>query len=222
MSSKSGLDESKVYNLIVEHLKEKRELKLDSAIPYLQNKLRATFLDIDTKIIIKTLQSLIQNKLIVEGSRLVRYDVLNISKRREIYRFIVNNPGVFHYEIVKHLDLSTHVVIWHLRVLKNFKLIKETNIDNHDVYFDKEVSFSEVNKNYFLRRKKSQKILSTLKNVREGMTKTAISRTLKMHPNTVKKYIEALLEIGLLDTKEIGNKTLYLLPDESILRDNLV
>ncbi|MBD3341482.1 MAG: hypothetical protein GF353_20430 [Candidatus Lokiarchaeota archaeon] len=214
MSPKSILDESKLYNLIVEYLEEKRELKLDSAIPYLKTKLRTNSFNINTDIIIKVLRSLIQHKLIVEGSRLVRYDLLNNSKRKKIYRFIVNNPGIFHYEIVKHFDISSHVVTWHLRVLKKFRLIKETNVENHVVYFDKAVTLYEVKKKYFLRRKKSQKIISTLNDVRDGMTKTAISRTLKMHPNTVKKYLKALQEIKILEIKEESNKTLYLLSNE--------
>mgnify|MGYP006294758259 CR=1 FL=1 len=209
MSSKSVLDQSRAYNLIVEYLKDKRELKLDSVVPYLKNKLRTSHLDINNEIIINILRSLIQQKLIVEGSRLVRYDVLNNSKRREIYRFIVNNPGVYHYEIIKELDISSHAVIWHLRVLKNFKLIKETSIDNHDLYFEKALSLYEVRKKYLMRREKSQEIISALNEVSDGMTKTALSRTLNMHLNTVKKYLKALQEIEILERKKMGNKTLY-------------
>ena len=209
MSSKSVPDETKVYNIIVDYLKDKRELRLDSVIPHLKNKLRNSHFDINNEIIINVLRSLIQQKLIVEGSRLVRYDLLNIPKRREIYRFIVNNPGVYHYEIIKQLDISSNAVIWHLKVLKIFKLIKEIDVDNHDIYCDKGVSFSKVKKNYFLRREKSQKIISTLNNERDGMTKTALSRTLNMHFNTVEKYLKALQEIGVIIKEKMGNKTLY-------------
>ena len=44
-----------------------------------------------------------------------------------------------------------------------------------------------------------------------GVNKTKISKELKMHPNTVSKYLNSLQEMQIITKERVGKKDLYFL-----------
>jgi predicted transcriptional regulator len=79
-------------------------------------------ININNRGIEEHLKSLVDKNLIVEGSKLSGYNILNNSKRKKIHEYIANNPGTYFNKIVKDLLLSNHVVVWHLNMLLKFEL----------------------------------------------------------------------------------------------------
>ena len=57
-------------------------------------------------------------------------------KRREILEHIIRNPGIHFNGIVSDLKISKYVAVWHLELLKEFKLIKKLKLENRDLYYD--------------------------------------------------------------------------------------
>ena len=159
--------------------------------------------------IVKILNSFIDRNIIVEGSKLTIEDVLVSKKRREIFKFIEQNPGTYYYNIVRELGMASHVVVWHVEILLDFNLINSIEEDNHDIYFSGEIPPEKAKKLYYLVNEKSKKILSYLESNDMGVTKTEISKNLSMHPKTVKKYINALEHHQLVHSIKDRNKILY-------------
>lgn len=131
-----------------------------------------------------------------------------------IYNHISNNPGIYFYKIVKNLGLSNHVVIWHLNFLIKFNYIRKEIINNQKVYFTPNVKLKEVEKRYFSSRKRSQKILDYLKFNNQGVTKNQLSIELKIHSNTLSKYLESLEKLNLIVKEKMLKKTLYFLNND--------
>ena len=93
---------------------------------------------------------------------------------------------------------------------ENRDISKEV-FDNHDIYFDSSLDFEGVKISYFTSKEKSKKIIDYLKSNNEGTTKTRLSEVLRMHPNTISKYLDSLLKYQIINKEKMSNKTLYFL-----------
>ncbi len=123
----------------------------------------------------------------------------------------LNLTGTYFNRIIKELNLSNHIVVWHLSMLLKFNYVRKEVFDNHDIYFDSSLDFEGVKISYFTSKEKSKKIIDYLKSNNGGTTKTRLSETLKMHPNTITKYLNNLLEHNIIKKEKMANKTLYFL-----------
>ena len=208
--------ENDVYTEIVNYLNSNRTLRLDEIIPYLNSRFSRSSINLNREGITKIVNSFVQRNLIVEGSKLTREEILLNNKRSKIYNYIAKNPGVYYYNIMKKLSISSHVVIWHLNILLEFNYIKKTTIDNHDIYFEVSMDLDIVKVRYYLKNEKCKQIIDHLKNKHLGDSKTSMSRNLKMHPNTIKKYIEILEDLEIVLKTEASNTTMYLLNEVSL------
>ena len=83
------------------------------------------------------------------------------------------------------------------------------NIDNHEVYFDLNVNLRDTNKLYLTSKEKSKKIINYLKINNFGISKTKLSRDLKIHYSTLKKYINSLVEFNIISKVKRSNQILY-------------
>ena len=203
-----------IYEVIKDYLSKNISLEIEELIPFLSARLAKTEIDITQEGIILTVKSLIEKKLIVEGTTLTREEIFTNSKRKEIYDHILENPGVYHYKIMKDLDFSNHLVLWHLSMLLEFDFIKKAKIENHDVLFDINLSFDEVKEKYYLNNEKCKKILDYLVNHNDGNTLNGLSEGLGMHSNTIKKYLRALKNLELIFSKKESNKITYFLDEK--------
>lgn len=203
--------EELVYQIIQEYLNKNRYLQLNEVIPFIKAKLAKKKININETGIISILSSLVKRNIIVEGSKLLQEDILKVRKRRRIYEYILENPGVFYYDIVKTLNISSHVVRWHLNMLVLFNFVNKIKIENHDIYFDVSISQKKAEAIYYISNDKCRKIIEYLKINDHGITKTQLSKDLSMHLNTISKYLEGLENIRLLIRKKFSKKTLYFL-----------
>lgn len=221
MAAKIQQYESNVYMEIQNYLNSNRPLKLEEVIPYLNSRFARSSVPLNREGITEIVKSLVQRNLIVEGSTLTREEILLNAKRNKIYGYITKNPGVYYYNIMKRLNLSSHVVIWHLNILLEFNYIGKTTIDNHDLYFEIGVELDKVTVNYYLTNEKCRLIIEYLKSNKLGHSKTSISKNLSMHPNTVKKYINVLEGFGIVSKTELSSKSVYLLNEVNLYKYKL-
>lgn len=200
-----------VLNVVREYLNKNRYFNIEKVLPFIQSRFRRASININTNGIETLLKSLVKKNLIVEGSKLTSEEILHNIKRTRIYNFIVKNPGTYFNKIVSGLNISNHIVVWHLNMLVKFNYIKKEKLENHDVYFDSETNFEEVKVNYYLSNKKCKKLIDYLKINNSGVNKTQLSANLGMHINTVQKYLTILEEIGVISKKSHSNNILYFL-----------
>ncbi|KKN11958.1 hypothetical protein LCGC14_1021210, partial [marine sediment metagenome] len=131
-----------------------------------------------------------------------------------IYEFIVKNPGTYFNRVVKVLNLSNHVIIWHLEILLKFEYIKKQNIDNHDIFFDFNYRLRNTELKYFTSKEKSKLIIDYLKINDIGVVKTRLSTDLKLHINTATKYLTFLEHFQVVVKRRLSSKTLFFLHDD--------
>ncbi|MFX1276126.1 MAG: hypothetical protein ACFFBP_06230 [Promethearchaeota archaeon] len=205
--------ETVIYSELRDYLNSNKILKLNEVIPFLTGRIARSSLNLNKVGITKILKSFIDRNIIVEGSKLTREDVLTNPKRRIIYEFINQNPGTYYYQIIKELEMGSHLVIWHVEILLEFNFINMIEEDNHELYFNHKTKPDMAKLIYYRTNEKSKKILAYLKSNNTGVTKTEISKNLDMHPTTVKKYIEILKKHQLIHSLKDKYKTLYLLDE---------
>ena len=145
--------------------------------------------------------------------KLTKEDVLENPKRKSIFEFINKNPGTYYFQIVKELDMGSHLVVWHVDILLEFNFINMIEEDNHELYFNPQIKPEMARIIYYMTNDKSKKILDYLKANNTGITKTEISKNLEMHPSTVKKYITILKKHQLVQSIKDQNKILYFSED---------
>ncbi|MFX1316292.1 MAG: hypothetical protein ACFE9T_10540 [Promethearchaeota archaeon] len=200
-----------VLSVVREYLNKNRYFNIKNVLPFIQSRFRRASINININGIETILKSLVKKKLIVEGSKLTREEILHNIKRARIYNFIEKNPGTYFNKIVSELNISNHIVVWHLNMLIKFGYIKKDKLEKHDVYFDSEIDFNNVKINYYLSNSKCEKIIGYLHINDTGINKTNLSTNLGMHINTIQKYLTILEEIGVIYKKVQSNNTLYFL-----------
>ena len=205
--------EKLILNVVEEYLNKNRYFDLSEILPFIVSRFRMASVDINIRRIEEILRTLVKKKLVVEGSKLINNDILKNEKRKKIYNYILENPGIYFNRILKELHISNHVVVWHLNVLQKFNFIKKEKIENHDVYFDSNFDVKNSKFAYITSKDKSKKIINYLKNNDYGITKTQLSKNLKIHPNTVSKYLKVLEQFSVVVKKKVSKRVIYFLND---------
>ncbi len=206
--------EKLVLNVIQEYLNKNRIFNMKKILPFITARFKMASININNRGIEEILKILVNKKLIVEGSKLYRDDLLMNKKRNLIYEFIVKNPGTYFNRIIKVLNLSNHVVIWHLEILLKFEYIKKQNIENHDIYFDFNYRLRNTELKYFTSKEKSKLIINYLKTNDFGVSKTRLSTDLKLHINTTTKYLTFLEQFRVVLKRRLSGKTLFFIHDD--------
>lgn len=117
--------------------------------------------------------------------------------------------------------MTIPVVGWHLRMLEEFNFVIKEKMNGHESYFESSIIPKERKLHFLFSKEKSRSIVEFLTMYNEGVTKTKLSKELKMSRNTVKKYIDRFHKMNVISSKKISNKTLYFLKEEySILKSN--
>ncbi len=206
--------EKLVLDVVKEYLDKNRYFNINEIIPFIITRFRTASRNINISGIEEILRSLVRKKIIVEGSKLSREDILKNQKRKLIYEFIVLNPGVYFNRIIRELKISNHVVVWHLKILLKFNFVKTVKIENHDIYFDFKYNLKDKKLRYLTSKEKSREIIEYLKKFDYGITKTQLSKELKMHINTVAKYLELLTQVHITFEKKVSKRILYFLHED--------
>ncbi|MHA1472642.1 MAG: hypothetical protein ACTSQW_06050 [Promethearchaeota archaeon] len=213
MSTDLVENEKIILNFVHEYLNKNRQFTFEDILPFINSRVRLGSVNISNEGIKVILQSLINKKILVEGSKLSKSEILNNQKRNNIYEFISKNPGTYFNRILHELKYSNHIVVWHLSILLKFDFIHKEMLENHAIYFNAKKEFQDVISSYFKSKEKSKKIINFMKDDNIGITKTNLSQELGMHINTVEKYLSLLVKHKMLIKKRIDNKNLYFLSE---------
>lgn len=216
MSNDLLTQEKLVFTVVQEYLNKNRYFDVNEIVPFIVSRFRLSSININIKGIEEILKALVKKKIIVEGSKLSIDKILNNEKRKIIYDFIVNNPGTYFYKIVTNLRISNHVVVWHLKMLLKFNLIKVEKVEKHDVYFDSNFNIKNSKFAYITSKEKGKKIIDYLRQNDSGFSKSQLSQELKMHPNTISKYLKMLEQFNVIVKKKVSKRVIYFLNEAYI------
>ncbi|MBN1802435.1 MAG: HTH domain-containing protein [Candidatus Lokiarchaeota archaeon] len=204
--------EQVVFRSVLNYLDQNRPFLMDDILPFLNSTLKDS-LNVNTMGIKQILNSLMEKNIVIEGSILTKYELLEHEKRRRIYEHVKKHPGIFFNKIVTQLNLSNYVVYWHIKILLKFELIKKSTVENHQIFFLDSVPLKTAERAYYLSKKRIKQIIEFLRNNDFGVSKTQFAKDLNMHLNTVKKYLEILTRYRVISIKNTSKKTLYFLTE---------
>ncbi|MFX0073242.1 MAG: hypothetical protein ACFFAO_19355 [Candidatus Hermodarchaeota archaeon] len=119
----------------------------------------------------KLLKHLFENKILVEGSKLIKSEVLENEIRDLIYKFLKKYPGV-NFSALKNnlfsefgkddMNVGTGQMLWHLGVLLKFEFIVKFEYKNYTLYFPYEMKSEEALFYFLLRDSINRKIIYTI------------------------------------------------------------
>lgn len=201
-------EEEEIYKIVKEYLKKRPFFSIPEIVSYLNYYLRKNhdFNAIKIEIIIKIL---IKKNLIILGTKLVKENILEVPRRKEIYDFICNNPSTNINKIKNALEIGSNHVLWHLKFLEKFQFIRSAKLENQKIFFKFQLDEHYDQIFYYLRNDNVKKILKLIENSDDELTPTKIRDILKMHYYTIKKYLDILQNFNLIT---IGyNKNSYIL-----------
>ena len=190
-------DEIEVYNLVKEYLKKRPFFSILDITGFLNYYLRKNE-NINRDKIEKILKTLIEKNLIIPGAKLVKENILENPRRKEIYKYICDNPGCNINDIMNILQIGSNQVLWHLKFLTKFQFIREVDFDNQKTFYKFQLNEQYDELFYYLKNERVKKILELLKSSNEGINPTKISKLLNMHYYTLKKYLNVLSSLNLI------------------------
>jgi len=214
MSNELLTHEKRVFNIVQEYLNKNRSFKFNEILPFIISRFKMASININVIGIEEILRNLVKKKIIVEGSKLSIDEILKNQKRKMIYDFILKNPAAYFYKLVKELKISNHVVVWHLNMLLKFNFIKKEKFENHNIYFDSNFDVKDSKFIYITSKEKSKKIIEYLKNYDFGISKSQLSKELKIHPNTISKYLKLFEQFNIIIKKKVSKRIIYFLNDD--------
>ncbi|MBY9007141.1 MAG: hypothetical protein KGD63_10310 [Candidatus Lokiarchaeota archaeon] len=216
-------DEEIIYNLIRKYTHKKPISKIMELAHFLNYQLKGNQNFTKAKIL-RIIKDLIKKRLIIIGSKLVKDNILANRLRRQIYEYILNNPGSTIYNLRKAFHIGANQVIWHLNFLIKFEFVKTIRIEKHKVIFSFESESKYYKIFYYIANEKVKSILNAFKENKHPLSPLDLSKLLCMHYITVKKYLEILIDTKIVELTNEKRKYVinYDVYNEIIFRRNKI
>ncbi len=214
--SASNNAENVVLGIVREYLSKKPFFSMKDIVEFVNNRVRYNH-DINKNRIELIIKSLIKNRVIISGTKLMKKDIIDNPTRNEIYKYIKQNPGRNINEIMRTHNLGSNLALWHLSALEKFQFVRSKKIRNRCVFFkfDSDPKFDQLH--YYMANYIVQSIIKLMKNERP-LKITEIAEGLKKNHNTIKKYLEALTDLRLVEIEKEKSRNLYKLNKERYLK----
>lgn len=214
--SASNIAENVVLGIIREYLSKKPFFSIKDIVEFINNRVRHNP-DINKNRIELIIKSLIKKRVIIPGTKLMKKDIIDNPTRNEIYKYIKQNPGRNINEIMKTHNLGSNLALWHLSALEKFQFVRSKKISNRCIFFkfDSDPKFDQLH--YYMANDIVLSIITLMKNERP-LKITEIADGLKKNHNTIKKYLEALTNLKLVEIEKEKSRNLYKLNKERYLK----
>ena len=170
--------------------------------------------------LISIIHFLINNHVLLEGSKFSRETVLNNRLRKNILNYIRLN-GCAHFSILRKEALSARVgnlgssgqLVWHLEMLMKFNYIKKIKVGNFTVFLPIEMEVGLGIINFLLRDEINRKILDLLI-TQNSIKNSEIIKMIDENRGKVNYRLKNLSDYNLICSKEDPSKEVYLNPDK--------
>ncbi len=146
-----------LIKIVTEIIEKNRIVMIEDLLKIARKKTGAQRLAIENVI-----DRLIQEKVIVPGSRIIRKIILRNDTRKIIYNLIKKFPGVNINTIKTSLNLGSNVAMWHLGVLLKFGCVREIRHKSSVLFALPQIPQDEVVLSVLFRKDLNRKILKAL------------------------------------------------------------
>jgi len=199
--------ESVVLELVEEYLAKKTFFSLREIISFINNRVRYNP-NINENRIELILKDLIKRRVIIPGTRLMKNNIIEHPKRNEIFNYIKKNPSNIN-EIMKALHIGSNQALWHLSCLEKFRFVRSKQINNHRIFFKFDSNPEYDKLYYYLKKEILQEIINYMKQENKALKITDIATGLKKNHNTIKKYLNILKDLKLVNIQKDNKRKLF-------------
>ncbi|HMF30211.1 MAG TPA: hypothetical protein VKK79_02260 [Candidatus Lokiarchaeia archaeon] len=191
--------------IINEIVEKKRTVVIENLLKIAPRRIGAERLVIENVI-----DRLIEEKVIVPGSRIIRKIILHNKTRESIYDLIKQFPGININTLKTKLSLGPNAVLWHLGVLLKFGCVQEIHYKTSTLFALPHFADLEVIVAVLLRKELPRGILSALKN--QSLSLSDLESSLGENRRKIAYTIKNLQELSvveLIEDNESNNCDLY-------------
>ena len=181
---------------------------LDTELLYRLAKRRLKF---PRKGLLSIIQLLINKKVLVEGSKYTRDEVLNNKYRFHLYRFLTSYLGAHFSSIRKQIITdnrgtlgSSGQLIWHLEMLIKFNYIKKIKIKNYTVFLPYEIDDEIGLLHFVLHDEIYLKIIQILIS-NAKLKKSEVHKLINEKRETIYYRINNLIEFNIIESSGDSN-----------------
>jgi predicted transcriptional regulator len=149
-------------------------------------------------------------KKYMHNAGLTTNDLLKLKIRREIYQFILKNPGQHFREICRKLNTSRGTVSYHTRYLEKRGLINIKSSKKYKLYYAKN-KFGKFEEDLLhnIRFDTPRNILYYLITV-GCASQVELSKELKRHQTTIEFYLKRLIDLDIIELAVDIDSVIYL------------
>lgn len=224
-----GIDQSSIDAVIsiAEYIiKKNRIIKIDKLFKRAKREL-----DLDSRVLLTIIKRLFKEKYLVEGSKLIKQELLKNPYRAAIYYFIKKVPGVNFSAIKKFAPSNKNIetiekinkddlefrntgqFIWHLEVLLKFGCIKKISYKKYSLFIPAKMN-SEMGILHFLLRNKKYNLLLSYLIQNNSIEQKEIPNIINIPEGNVYYLKKNLKELNLIYSKKSGRSSLIFLNSE--------
>jgi predicted transcriptional regulator len=147
--------------------------------------------------------------------------VLENERRREIYEFVRENPGLHMREIQRRLGIPLTSLEYHLNYLERKKILVQEEDRRYCRYFVEEHTDDEKRVLSALRQKRLREIVLLILDG-EVMCFQELSREIEIADSTLSHYLKLLCDNQIVHKERLGAETCYkLVSEDTVLRSLL-
>ncbi|MHA1281490.1 MAG: winged helix-turn-helix transcriptional regulator [Promethearchaeota archaeon] len=214
MSSPNKIEEV-VLGIIEEFLAKKTFSAIEDIVVFVNNRVRA-YSNINRNRIELIIKDLIKKRVIIPGTKLMKNNIIENEKRKKVLNYIQKNPGSNINEIMRANNLGSNLALWHLSTLEKFRFIRSVKFGNKIIFFpyDSNPNYDKIY--FYMKNDIIQEIITLLKKESKPLKITDIATMLKKNHYTIKKYIEILVKIKIVDIKKDKSRNIYQLNKERL------
>ncbi|NHI93997.1 MAG: hypothetical protein EAX96_16025 [Candidatus Lokiarchaeota archaeon] len=203
--------EQKVYSVIRLLYDKKRIFTFNEFYDMCSQKIGLS----DSEIIASYLK-LKDEKIIVEGSRLIKDEILANKTRWRLFEYINENPGYHFTHVLSEIGIGSHAGRWHLGILEKFGFIRSKKITRFNVYFSKDFPESRDEMVFLLRNDNAKKIIEIINSSPE-INASQIEQNMDLKYSTIHYYLSKLMKSKLLEQIQENNIIKYKIKEHDLI-----
>jgi predicted transcriptional regulator len=143
-----------------------------------------------------------------------RNEFLELETRRQIYNFILNNPGLHFRELSRKMNMPKSTMDYHLKYLEKKDLISVLKKERYNHYYiSKKIGRENKKILSILREETPRRILLSMK-IPNPVSLQYLSKDLDKSPSTISFHLKKLIKLDLVERIEINNQIKFGLKDE--------
>jgi len=140
-------------------------------------------------------------------------EILESERRREIYKFIEKNPGVYLRELQRALKMPLTSLEYHINYMVRKKVILREEDGRYMRYYVKQLNAEDKKMLSALRQKRMREIVLIVLSNKKAKYQTLLD-DLHIPRSTLSLYLKYLVDRDILTRHKIGHENIYTVQDE--------